>query len=314
MALGVGGYPRGTLVEVFGRESTGKTAMTLYTMAEVHKRQGFTALINLESGITQEGWLNWAVSIAPPGFDPERLVIVDASRGSESLKLFSKMIASNAFDVIVYDSIGAMATDKELEIGEKKQSYGQSAMVTQLIKQAAEYAYNTQCVPILLNQIRDDAAGNYVLEKAPGGHAKDHFATIRLHLKPSFAQISEVKVEGGDEVKPYFRVTARVVKNKVGQPRRAAGWNFWNYPSPNGVVGIDTFQDTVDTALRWGVFEQAGAWYRSDLFPDGKLQGGAAVVNFLRENPQLMEEVRQKLVAKAYTKQTTEKETLVDAV
>lgn len=317
VATGIGGFPRGTVVEVFGRESTGKTALALYTMAEVHRNNGYTGLVNLESNITQEGWLNWAISIAPPYFDPERTVIVNAKPGTESLIVFSKMIASGGFDFLAYDSIGAMSTDKELKVGESKQAFGQSGMVTQLIKQAAHYAYDTGCVPMFINQIRDDAAGQYIQEKAPGGHAKDHFATLRVHLKPSNKDAPKSKIDGED-IQIGFRVNAKIVKNKVSSPRRVAGWNYWNYPSPNGVVGIDTFQDTVDVALRMGVFERRGAWYYNDLFPDGKLNGGVAVTDFLRGNIDVMEDVRRTLVMKAYNKEGNimeeEREVLVDAV
>lgn len=321
VATGVGGLPRGTLTEVFGRESSGKTALLLSVMAEAHKNQGFTALVNLESGITKEGWLDWAVSIAPPYFDPERVVIINSHPGTESISAFSKLIASGAFDVIGYDSIGAMSTDKELQVGQSKQAYGQSALVTQLIKQAAWYAYEKQCVPIMLNQIRDDAAGNYVIEKAPGGHAKDHFATLRIHLKTSNSaevrkSMGSVKI-GDEDVVRGFRVNARIVKNKVGSPRRAAGWNYWNYQSPDGVLGIDRFQALVDAALQGNAFERAGAWYRHPSFPDGKLNGGVAVTNFLRENPDVMEEVRRDLIMQAYKEKGNimeERETLADVV
>jgi recombination protein RecA len=316
IATGVGGYPRGTLVEIFGRESAGKTALLLYAMAQVHRNNGFTALINLESGITQEGWLKWATSIAPAGFDPARLVIVNAMPGTEALIMFGKLISSGAFDIIGYDSIGAMSTDKELKIGEAKQAYGQSALVTQLIKQAAHYAYEKQCVPIMLNQIRDDAAGQYILEKAPGGHAKDHFATLRIHLKTSNRDAPKGKIDGED-TQLGFRVNARIVKNKVGVPRRTAGWNYWNYPSPDGVVGIDTFQDAVDCALRYGAFKRAGAWYYHDEFPDGKLNGGVAVAKFMRDNPQLTEQIRRDLVMQMFNNDTVineEHEVLADAI
>lgn len=319
VATGVGGFPRGTLVEVFGRESAGKTALALYTMAEVHKNGGYTGLVNLESNITQEGWLEWAVEIAPDYFDPERVVVANAEPGTESLIVFSKMISSGGLDVIVYDSIGAMSTDKELRVGEAKQAYGQSAMVTQLIKQAAKYAYDTQSVPILLNQIRDATAGNYVIEKSPGGHAKDHFATLRVHLKTSFVNWKKIKVDDHDEY-PGFRVNARIVKNKVGTPRRNAGWNYWNYPSPAGVIGIDTFQDFIDVALRQNVFKSNGAWYYHDEFPGGKLNGGQKVIDFLRGNPTLTKEVRSQLVINAYNKMGNvmddepEREVLTDAL
>ncbi len=319
VATGIGGFPRGTLVEIFGRESSGKTALAVYVMAEAHKNNGYSALVNLESNITKEGWLNWAISIAPPWFDPNRVVIANANPGTESLTVFSKMIASGGLDVIAYDSIGAMSTDKELKIGEAKQAFGQSAMVTQLIKQAAHYAYDSQCVPILLNQVRDQQAGNYVTEKAPGGHAKDHFATLRVHLKTSTKDWKKINLDNHEEY-PGFRVAARIVKNKVGTPRRNAGWNYWNYPSPDGVIGIDTFQDTIDVALRQNVFKSSGAWYYHDEFPGGKLQGGQKVIDFLRSNPDLTKEVRHQLVMNAYNSvgnvmdEEPEREVLTDAI
>jgi len=301
VATGVGGIPRGTLVEVFGRESVGKTALAIYAMAEVHKQNGFTGLINLESDITKEGWLEWAESIAPEGWDSDRCHIVNPPTSETAIKLFSKWVSSGGFDIVVYDSIGAMSTEKELEIGEKKQAYGQSALVTQLIKQAAHYAYEKKCVPILLNQVRDQATMYSPIEKAPGGHAKDHFASLRIHLKPNYQEFKNKKIKMDDkEIAPGFRVQAEIVKNKVGAPRRFAGWNYWNYPSPDGVIGIDTFQDTVDVALRQNVFRASGTWYYHDDFPDGKLQGGQKVIDFLRINPSLMKEVRQQLVMQAY--------------
>jgi recombination protein RecA len=303
VATGVGGIPRGTMVETFGRESIGKTAMLLYAMAEVHKRDGFTALINLESNITKEGWLNWAVSIAPPSFDPERIVIINADPGSESLTAFGKMISSGAFDIVGYDSIGAMSTDKELIPGEAKQAYGQSAAVTQLIKQAAKFAYDKDCVAWMINQVRDDAAGRYVIEKAPGGHAKDHFATLRIYLKPNWAGFDKVDMGEGEKDFAGFRVVAKISKNKVGSPRRRAGWNYWNVPSPDGVVGIDTFQAFVDVALQSGAIRRGGAWYYHDDFPNGKLNGGAAVTDFLRKNPHIVEQVRQEMVMQAWNTQ-----------
>jgi len=299
VATGIGGFPRGTLVEVFGRESSGKTALAVYAMAEVHRNKGYTGLVNLESNITEEGWKQWAVSIAPPWFDPARVLVTNPDPGTESLITFSKMIASGSMDLVVYDSIGAMSTDKELQIGESKQAFGQSAMVTQLIKQAAHFAYEAQCVPIFLNQIRDDSAGRFVIEKAPGGHAKDHFATLRIHLKTTTQNWKKIKIDDEDEF-PGFRVTARIVKNKVGSPRRRAGWNYWNYLSPDGVIGIDTFQDTIDVALRQDVFKSSGSWYYHEAFPDGKLQGGQKVIDFLRNDPDLTKKVRQQLVLNAY--------------
>ncbi len=261
---------------------------------------GHAAFINLESKITQETWVNWALKIAPK-IDLDRVLIEDADLGQESVDLFGKLISSNAFDVVVFDSIGAMGTDKELEVGNAKQAYGQSAMVTQMIKQAAQYARKTECVPILLNQIRDQQAGTFTLEKAPGGHAKDHFATLRVHLKPNkqdfkgeLVKVDNFKVDAG------YRVRAQLVKSKVGSPRRSAGWNFWNYETAGHRYGFDRFQDILDTSLQTGVIQQGGAWFRHPDFPDGKLQGKDKVIEFLQANPDKIEELRRNMVLAAY--------------
>jgi recombination protein RecA len=231
----------------------------------------------------------------------DKVLIEDADLGQESVDLFGKLIASNAFDVVVFDSIGAMGTDKELEVGNAKQAYGQSSMVTQMIKQAARYARKTDCVPILLNQIRDQQAGTFTLEKAPGGHAKDHFATLRLHLKPNkgdfkgkLIDVDNFKVDAG------YRVRAQLVKSKVGSPRRSAGWNFWNYETPENEYGFDRVQDIIDTSLQSGAIRKSGAWLYHDDFPDGKLQGKPALKEFILKEPKVIETLRRDMVTKAY--------------
>lgn len=288
------------MVEIYGRESVGKTALSLLTIEEVTRKGGTAAFVNLESKITQETWVNWAKKIAP-NINMERVLVEDADLGQESVDLFGKLIASNAFDVVVFDSIGAMGTDKELEVGEKKQAYGQSAMVTQMIKQAARFAQRTECVPILLNQIRDQQAGTFTIEKAPGGHAKDHFATLRVHLKPNkgdfkgeLVKVDNFKVDAG------YRVRAQLVKSKVGSPRRSAGWNFWNYETADHKYGFDRVQDILDTSLQTGIIQQSGAWFKRADFPGGKLQGKDAIREFINDNPDVIESLRQEMVLAAY--------------
>ena len=262
---------------------------------------GTAAFINLESKITKEAWVDWALKVAPK-IDMDKVLLLDARLGQESCDLFGKLLASNAFDLVVFDSIGAMGTDAELEVGGKKQAYGQSGMVTQMVKQAAGFARQTNTVALLLNQIRDESVNIgpklITLEKAPGGHAKAHFATMRLHLKPRKTGTT-VKIDG-DKIDPGFRVEAKFVKNKVGNPRRTAGWNFWNYEVDGNEYGFDRVQDVLDTSLQHRLIEQSGGWFKHPDFPNGKLQGKAAVKAYILENPDSIEDFRRKIVISAF--------------
>lgn len=210
-AIGLGGWPRGCVVEVFGKASVGKTALMLHTFAEVHKKGGYTFLVNIESLITEETWMNWANKTAPPGWDPSRHVILTPPAHDIAITKFSEACEKGFFDVMVFDSIGALSTEKELKAGNNKQAFGQAAMVTQLIKQAMNYCNGrndrgTWTVPIFLNQIRDDMAGTYVVEKAPGGRAKEHGATLRLNLKATKTGWSASHQIGGEKIFPGFTV------------------------------------------------------------------------------------------------------------
>jgi recombination protein RecA len=274
--------------------------MTLLTIEDVTRRGGTAAFINLESLITKETWVNWALKVAP-NINLDKVLIEDADLGQESVDLFGKLIESNAFDVVVFDSVGAMGTDKELEVGNSKQAYGQSSMVTQMVKQAARFARRSECVPILINQIRDQQAGTFTLEKAPGGHAKDHFATLRVHLKPNKADFKNEQIKmDGFKIDAGYRVRAQLVKNKVGAPRRSAAWNYWNYETATHAYGFDRTQDIIDTALQMGVIEQTGAWFKHADFPGGKVQGKDGIKDFIDNNPKKIEGFRQQMVNAAY--------------
>lgn len=309
VATGIGGWAVGTIAEVYGRPSVGKSALAAYTVAAMHRSDpnALAAWVNLERAPVDKKWL-----ARTSGLDQERLIVLDADPGSESIKAFGTFLALEKFGVIVFDSLGAMATDKELKVGEAKQAFGQSAMVTQMVKQAARYLYDQEAVALILNQVRADADNPYV-DKAPGGYAKDHGATQQVLLKRGGAKDGMKGDVNGYEVDIMFRVNAQVRKNRVSPPNQKTGWNFWNYPSPYDAVGIDLTQDAIDCALRMGMFRKGGAWYYHDSFPEGKLQGGASVSAFLRENPTLLESMRRDLVMQAFNSQTKEKEVLTDA-
>jgi recombination protein RecA len=304
---GVGGWPRGTVVEIFGRESLGKSALSYYTIQEVHRTGGYAAFVNLESHMKSQ--IEWMQRLCPD-IDNNRLLVVEPTPGQESVNLFGELLSEGIFDVVVFDSIGAMATDKELVPGEAKQAYGQSGLTTQLVKQARKFAHENDCVPIFLNQIRDHSAGTFTMEKAPGGHSKDHFATLRIHLKPGREKV-DAEFEG-EKIEVMKRVTAKVVKNKVGKEKRNTGWNFWTAESPDGVIGIDVIQDIIDVSLQHGLVERGGSTYRHELFPDGKLRGKDETKEWLRNNLDVVEKLRRELVMQSFNDHSQVRETLTD--
>lgn len=289
---GVGGIPRGTIVEIFGRESVGKTSLSYYIMKQHQMKLSSPdrgiAFVNLEGNFSA----GWAKQIA--GIQLENLIVATPLPGTEAVEITAKMVNSGGIDLIVFDSIGAMVGDKEIQPGEKKQAGGQSALVTHMIDQVLVPAYANRCTVVFLNQVRDVFDSMYKMEESPGGHAAKHAAAMRFHLKPG-----RDKLEGtvdGEKVQVMGRVTCKVKKNKVGAPNRQAAWNFWNFPSPDGIVGIDTTQDIIDLAMRTNIIKRAGAWYQHDEFPDGKINGGKGVTEFLRENQDALEQIRKEVV------------------
>lgn len=309
-AVGIGGFPRGTVVEIFGKASVGKSALTYYTIAAVQRAGGYAAYINLESNWSTQS--KWAERIA--GVDNSKLVVGEPEPGQEAINLFLEMVSEGIFDVVVFDSVGAMSTDKELKIGESKQAFGQSSMVAQMAKNAAFYANQTKCVPIILNQIRDEQMGNLVGEKAPGGRAKEHMSTLRIHLKQGGGSAGKKDKVNGEDIQVMTRINARIVKNKVAAAHQRTGWNFWHYPSPEGVIGIDVLQNAIDAALQFGIIERGGAWYKHELFPEGKLMGASNVIDFLKADTNAAETIRRELVMSVYhsDEETSARETLAD--
>lgn len=292
-ATGVGGIPKGTIVEIFGRESVGKTGLAYAMIAQVQKQGGVPVFINLEGNYDAD----WAARSA--GVKPEDLVVIAPAPGSEAVTALAKVVNSGAADLVVFDSVGAMVGDNEQIPGEKKQAGGQSALVTHMVKMIAVPASANGTTVVFLNQIRAVFSSMYPMEESPGGMAVKHMAALRIHLKPG-----KEKYEGivhGEKMQIGFRVNALVKKNKVGAPRQVAGWNFWNYPNPQGVVGIDNHQEIIDLAMRLNIITRAGAYFTHEVFEEDKngkrqIQGAANVADFLLNNPEAQEKVRKEVL------------------
>lgn len=305
-ATGIGGIPRGTLVEIFGRESAGKTALLYYFMREEQKKGRYVGYVNLEGRFDPV----WAYKIA--GLDPEGVLVVSPDPGTASVQTLAKMVRSGTLGLVGFDSIGAMLADKEQDEDNAKQAYGQSGLVTHMVKLINRPAMDNLCTVVFLNQIRDIAVGNYTVEESPGGHAVKHQSSIRIHLKPG-----PEKKEGivdGEKVQIGYQVVALIKKNKLAAPRQKATFTFWNYPSPNGVLGIDRMQEVLDLSFRYDIISRAGASYRHEVFPDGKLVGKEAVIDYLGKNEDAFEIIRMQLMNhSSNTIHEPEREMLVDA-
>ena len=307
-ATGVGGIPRGTVVEVFGRESSGKSTLLYYLIAEVQKKGGFAALIDIEG--TFDG--PWAQKVA--GVNLDDLLVVSPNPGTEAVETLARLVTATddtgkgVFDLVGFDSVGAMLTDKEQEVGSTKQAGGQSGLVTHMVKQIALPARRNKTSVVFLNHVRDVFDSMYAMEEGPGGHAIKHMAVMRIHLKPSMAKkFTKEAVIDGESIQVMHRVNAKIKKNKAGAPNRVASWNFWNYESEDGIIGIDTQQSFIDTALQQGLIDRKGAWYQHPLFPGEKhqLQGEKAVSEFLKSRPEVLDELKQQLARLAFAQGST---------
>lgn len=289
-ATGIGGFPVGRQVEIFGRESVGKSALTYYIMSQAHKLGHYTGYLNLEG----EFHPGWAKQICPDFRLNKCAIDNDVDPGSDAVKLLGEMVESGDFRIIVFDSLGAMLGDKEQDYKEKKQAGGQSGLIAHMVKLIRIPARENKCTVIYVNQIRDAFDSLYGVETTPGGHAPRHMAVIRIHLKPGESYFETID---GQRVRVGFRVNAKLIKNKVGIPNISAGWNFWNQPNDEGIMGVDLNQDLLDMSIAHGVIEQGGGGnYRHPLFPEEKIRGREHIAEYFKEHPEYRTQIHDELI------------------
>jgi recombination protein RecA len=287
-ATGIGGFPRGSMVEVFGPESIGKTTLLYYMIAEEQRKGRYAAFVNLEGRFNGA----WAQKVA--GVDLDNLLVVSPDPGSEAIEVTAKLVNSGAIGFVGFDSIGAMIGDKESEAGEKRQVGGQSALVTHMVKLLTVPAYRNKCTVVFLNQVRDVFGAAVPMVESPGGHALKHAAVIRVQLKPTRDKIyDEIN---GNKKEVGYRVAAFVKKNKLAAPKQVANWQFIHDEVEGLPFGIDKVGEIIDLALRLDVVERAGAMYRHELFPDGQIKGKDATIDFIRNNDEVFEALRKEVM------------------
>lgn len=277
IAVGVGGIPRGRVIEIFGPESSGKTTVCLHVIAEAQRKGGTAAFVDVEHALDPA----YAKRI---GVDTENLLVSQPNAGEEALDITETLVRSGACDIIVVDSVAALVTRAELEGEMGDQHMGvQARLMSQALRKLTSAISQTKSCVIFTNQLREKIGimfGNP--EVTPGGRALKFYASVRLDIR----RIENIKQ--GDEV-IGSRVRVKVVKNKVAPPFRQAELEmFYN-------EGISKTGDILDTGVEAKIVEKSGTWF---LYGNTRLgQGRENAKNFLKENQPIAAEIEKKVRA-----------------
>jgi recombination protein RecA len=275
IALGIGGLPKGRVIEIYGPESSGKTTLATHVIAEAQKKGGIAAFIDAEHAFDKY----YAQKL---GVDVENLLIAQPDNGEQALEIADNLIRSGAIDIIVIDSVAALVPKAEIEgeMGDSKMGL-QARLMSQALRKLTGTIAKTGCCCIFINQLREKIGimfGNP--ETTTGGNALKFYASVRLDIR----RISQIK--DTDEVSGN-RVKVKIVKNKVAPPFRIAEFDIMFGE------GISKAGEVVDLGVEFEIIKKAGSWFS---YGDTKLgQGRDAVKQLLLENPELMEELEAKI-------------------
>tara|TARA_B100000809_G_C15120380_1_gene524048 strand:- start:375 stop:1382 length:1008 start_codon:yes stop_codon:yes gene_type:complete len=276
LALGIKGYPRGRVVEIYGPESSGKTTLTIHAIAECQKQGGICAFIDAEHAFDP----TYAESL---GVDIDNLIISQPDNGEQALEIADNLIRSGAIDLLVVDSVAALTPKAEIEgeMGDSQMGL-QARLMSKALRKLTGSIKKTNCCVIFINQLREKIGvmfGNP--ETTSGGNALKFYASVRIDIRRS----SQIK--NGDEIIGN-RTRVKVVKNKVAPPFRKAEFDIM-YGK-----GISKVGEIIDLAVEMDIVKKAGSWFS---YGDTKLgQGRDAVKELIGDNPELMEELEQKIV------------------
>lgn len=278
VALGIGGYPRGRVVEIYGPESSGKTTLAIHAIAEAQKNGGIAAFIDAEHAFDRFYARNLGVDI-------ENLYISQPDNGEQALEVTDHLIRSGAIDVIVIDSVAALTPKAEIEgeMGESKMGL-QARLMSQALRKLTANINRTNTTCIFINQLREKIGvmfGNP--ETTTGGNALKFYASVRLDIR----RIGQIK--DGEEIKGN-RTRVKVVKNKLAPPFRKVEFDIL-YGQ-----GISKAGELIDLGVDLDIMKKSGSWFS---YGETRLgQGRDAVKNLMRDNPELAEEIEGKIKAK----------------
>ncbi len=279
VALGIGGFPRGRIIEIYGPESSGKTTIAIHTIAEAQKAGGVCAIIDAEHAFD-------AVYARKLGVDVDNLLISQPDYGEQALEIADRLISSGALDVVVIDSVAALVPKGELEgdMGDSKMGL-HARLMSQALRKLTATISRTGTICIFINQLREKIGvmfGNP--ETTTGGNALKFYASVRLDIRrPASGQIKD-----GDNVLGS-RVKVKVVKNKVAPPFRTVEFDLMFGE------GISKVGEVIDMGIELGIMQKSGSWFS---YNDNKIgQGRDNVKQFLLDNPEVMTEIEAKIRA-----------------
>ena len=275
LALGVGGLPKGRIIEIYGPESSGKTTLAIHAIAEAQKAGGIAAFIDAEHAFDR----SYAEKL---GVNTADLLVSQPDNGEQALEIADNLIRSGAIDIIVIDSVAALTPKSEIEgdMGDSKMGL-QARLMSQALRKLTATISKTGCCCIFINQLREKIGvlfGNP--ETTTGGNALKFYASVRLDIRRT-SQLKDGDLAAGNRVK------VKVVKNKVAPPFRTAEFDILFGE------GISKTGEIIDLGVDYNIIKKSGSWFS---YNDSKLaQGRDAVKQLLNDNPELMEELETKI-------------------
>ena len=279
LALGIGGLPRGRIIEIYGTESSGKTTISLQAVAEAQKAGGMAAFIDVEHALDP-------VYARKLGVDIDNLLVSQPDTGEQALEITEQLVRSGALDVVVVDSVAALLPRSELEGEMGESSVGVIArLMSQALRKLAGTVSRTNCIVVFINQLREKIGVMYGNpETTPGGRALKYFSSVRIDVR----RIETLKV-GGEMI--GNRTRAKIVKNKVAPPFKEAEFDII-YGE-----GISKIGEIVDLGVKLDLIDKAGAWY---TYGDVRVQGRDSMKEYLREHPDVSDKIEAEIRANAH--------------
>ena len=275
-ALGIGGVPKGRIIEIYGPESSGKTTLALHILAEAQKRGGEVAFVDAEHALDP-------VYAAALGVDTDNLLVSQPDTGEQALEITDALVRSGAIDAVVVDSVAALVPKQEIE-GEMGDTFVglQARLMSQALRKLAGNIAKTNCVVIFINQLRMKIGVMYGNpETTTGGNALKFYASVRLDIR----RVTAIK-DGENVIGNQVRV--KIVKNKVAPPFRKAEFEI------TFGEGISKVGEIVDLGVEYGIIQKSGSWFS---YNDTRLaQGRDATKQVVKDNPELAEEIEAKIM------------------
>ncbi len=275
LALGIGGLPKGRIIEVFGAESSGKTTLCLHAVAEAQKAGGTAAFIDVEHALDP-------VYAKKLGVDVDNLLVSQPDTGEQALEIVETLVRSGAVDIVVLDSVAAMATRSEIDGDMGDAHVGvQARLMSQAMRKLTAIISKTNCVAIFINQVREKIGVLYGNpETTPGGRALKFYASVRIDVRKG------EPIKTGSEVHGH-RTKCKVVKNKVAPPYKTAEFDMIFGE------GISKMSEIIDCAVLFKIIKKSGSWFSYDSMKIG--QGKEKVKDFLKDNPKICDEIEVKV-------------------